>query len=196
MRTPTSVLLHILLLLVLVVQVCRPVCVEVPSETEAVVGKPMKLTCIFCLKREEVSPITRVEWFYITPDKESVLIYSHDGQPREQDGPWKGRLVWNGSKDMQELSIKILNVTMNDTGTYQCVVARQFTFDLYSHLATKKLEIHLVVNEEASDDTTAIYSEIMMYVLLVFLTFWLLVEMVYCYRKISKSDEQAQDTAY
>lgn len=47
-----------------------------------------------------------------------------------------------------------------------------------------------------SKDTAALYSEIMMYVLLVFLTFWLLVEMVYCYRKISKSDEQAQDTAW
>lgn len=48
----------------------------------------------------------------------------------------------------------------------------------------------------ATKDLTAIYSEIMMYVLLVFLTFWLLVEMVYCYRKISKSDELAQDTAW
>lgn len=48
----------------------------------------------------------------------------------------------------------------------------------------------------ASEDLTALYSEIMMYVLLVFLTFWLLVEMVYCYRKISKSDEQAQDSAW
>lgn len=38
-------------------------------------------------------------------------------------------------------------------------------------------------------------SEIMMYLLLVCLTLWLLVEMVYCYRKISKSDEQEQDTA-
>lgn len=47
----------------------------------------------------------------------------------------------------------------------------------------------------ASEDPTALYSEIMMYVLLVFLTCWLLVEMVYCYRKISKSDEQSQDTA-
>lgn len=47
----------------------------------------------------------------------------------------------------------------------------------------------------ASEDPAALYSEIMMYVLLVFLTLWLLVEMVYCYRKISKSDEQAQDTA-
>lgn len=48
----------------------------------------------------------------------------------------------------------------------------------------------------ASDDPTALYSEIMMYVLLVFLTFWLLVEMIYCYRKISKSDEQVQDSVW
>lgn len=108
------------------------------------------------------------------------------GHPRDLEGPWRGRLVWNGSKDLQELSISILNVTMNDTGTYNCVVFRQFEFDSYSHSVTKTLVINLVVREE----------EIMMYVLLVFLTCWLLVEMVYCYRKISKSDEQAQDTAY
>ncbi|CAB1348516.1 unnamed protein product [Coregonus sp. 'balchen'] len=118
-------------------QVSRPVCVDVPSETEAVVGNPMKLTCISCMKREEVSAETRVDW---------------------------GRLVWNGSKDLQELSISILNVTMNDTGTYKCVVFRQFEFDCYSPSVTNSLVINLV--------------------------------MVYCYRKISKSDEQAQDTAY
>ncbi|XP_052323166.1 sodium channel subunit beta-3 isoform X5 [Oncorhynchus keta] len=175
MRTRIRVIMYSLLLLVLVVQVSRPVCVDVPSETEAVVGNPMKLTCISCMKREE--------------------IYLFDGHPRELEGPWRGRLVWNGSKDLQELSISILNVTMNDTGTYNCVVFRQFEFDSYSHSVTKTLVINLVVREEASDDTTALYSEIMMYVLLVFLTCWLLVEMVYCYRKISKSDEQAQDTA-
>lgn len=47
----------------------------------------------------------------------------------------------------------------------------------------------------ASPDTTALYSEITMYLLLVFLTSWLLVEMVYCYRKISRSDEQPPDAA-
>ncbi|KAM9453376.1 sodium channel regulatory subunit beta-3-like isoform 2-T3 [Salvelinus alpinus] len=177
------------------VQVSRPVCVDVPSETEAVVGNPMKLTCISCMKREEVSAETRVDWYYIPPDEEPIPIYLFDGQPRELEGPWRGRLVWNGSKDLQELSIRILNVTMNDTGTYKCVVFRQFEFDCYSPSVTNRLVINLVVREEASDDTTALYSEIMMYVLLVFLTCWLLVEMVYCYRKISKSDEQAQDPA-
>lgn len=47
----------------------------------------------------------------------------------------------------------------------------------------------------AGEDFTAVISEIMMYVLLVFLTLWLLIEMVYCYIKISRADEVAQDNA-
>ncbi|NXQ54961.1 SCN3B protein, partial [Anthoscopus minutus] len=43
---------------------CSSVCVEVPSETEAVQGKDMKLLCISCMKREEVTASTVVEWFY------------------------------------------------------------------------------------------------------------------------------------
>ncbi|NXR88835.1 SCN3B protein, partial [Hypocryptadius cinnamomeus] len=43
---------------------CSSVCVEVPSETEAVQGMDMKLLCISCMKREEVTASTVVEWFY------------------------------------------------------------------------------------------------------------------------------------
>lgn len=43
---------------------------------------------------------------------------------------------------------------------------------------------------------TSIISEIMMYILLVFLTLWLLIEMVYCYRKVAKAEETAQENAY
>ncbi|NXN85306.1 SCN3B protein, partial [Bombycilla garrulus] len=43
---------------------CSSVCVEVPSETEAVQGTDMKLLCISCMKREEVTATTVVEWFY------------------------------------------------------------------------------------------------------------------------------------
>lgn len=39
-------------------------CVEVASDTEATVGRVMKLTCIFCMKREEISAETKVDWFY------------------------------------------------------------------------------------------------------------------------------------
>ncbi|XP_061684329.1 sodium channel subunit beta-3 isoform X2 [Syngnathoides biaculeatus] len=187
-------------LLACLVHLSQPVCVDVPSGTEAVLGKMMKLTCISCMKREEVKAKTHVDWYYmtkveqgVTPDK--TLIYKYEGDlPMEVDGPFKGRLVWNGSQDLQDLSISIVNVTYNDSGIYECRVLREFEFDSFTPSAFILKNITLKVIEEANPDTTALYSEIMMYLLLVFLTFWLLVEMVYCYRKISKSDELVQDT--
>ncbi|XP_057694209.1 sodium channel subunit beta-3 isoform X2 [Corythoichthys intestinalis] len=181
------------------VHLSKPVCVEAPSETNAVLGKMMKLTCISCLKREEVKAKTYVNWYYmtkveqgVTPDK--TLIYKYeDDFPMELNGPFKGRLVWNGSQDLQDLSISIVNVTYNDSGVYECHVLRVFEFDSFTPSAFIMRNLTLKVIEEASPDATALYSEIMMYLLLVFLTFWLLVEMVYCYRKISKSDELVQD---
>ncbi|XP_023120605.1 sodium channel subunit beta-3 isoform X1 [Amphiprion ocellaris] len=194
--------LQTLVLVIFVVHPSRPVCVDVPSETEAVLGKPMRLTCIFCMKREEVKAKTRVDWYYmptaaekdIIPEKTHIYKYE-DSNAEDVDGPFKGRLAWSGSQDLQDVSILILNVSYNDSGFYECTVLREFEFGFFTPSFSKTKNITLNVKEKATDDTTAIYSEIMMYVLLVFLTFWLLVEMVYCYRKISKSDEQAQDTA-
>ncbi|XP_071756813.1 sodium channel regulatory subunit beta-3 isoform X1 [Centroberyx gerrardi] len=201
MITRAKVQLHTLLLLIIVVHFSQPVCVDVPSETEAVLGKPMKLTCISCMKREEVSARTRVDWYYLPKQDQNIIqdpipifVYK-DGHPEETEGPWLGRLVWNGSQDLQDVSIRIRNVTFNDSGTYECQVFRKFEFDYFTPSVTETKVIELTVKEKASEDPAALYSEIMMYVLLVFLTFWLLVEMVYCYRKISKSDEQVQDTA-
>ncbi|KAF7699948.1 sodium channel subunit beta-3 isoform X1 [Silurus meridionalis] len=196
MTTQKTLLWRFLVLLVFAVRECRSVCVDATSDTEAVLGKRIKLTCISCMKREEIAALTKVYWYY-KPDRDAVRqeIYLYDGAPQEQEGPWKGRLAWNGSKDLQDVSISITNVTLNDTGLYECVVHRQFSFNSYTPSFEKTIEIELVVREQASEDPTALYSEIMMYVLLVFLTLWLLVEMIYCYRKISKSDEQAQDSA-
>ncbi|KAM6972998.1 sodium channel regulatory subunit beta-3 [Aplochiton taeniatus] len=195
MITRTRVFVYTLSLLIFAVQGVRPVCVEVPSDTEAVLGRTMKLTCISCVKREEVSAQTRVDWYYVTPLKELLPIFLYDsGKAQVLDSPWAGRLNWTGSKDLQDVSLRILNVSHQDNGTYVCKVFRQFTFDSYMPSITNTKKIHLVVRERASTDATAMYSEIMMYVLLVCLTFWLLVEMVYCYRKISTSDEQTQDT--
>lgn len=183
--------------LLCIVHLSHQVCVEVPSETEAVLGQSMRLTCIDCLKREEVETKTRVQWFYkanASSISELILTYE-DGKQTPPDG----RLVWNGSRDetdLQDLSIRIKNVTYSDEGIYECKVHREFKFDFFRPTAENYKNISLTVKEKASEDPTALYSEIMMYVLLVFLTLWLLVEMVYCYRKISKSDEQAQDTAY
>lgn len=54
--------------------VCSPVCVEVPSETEAVQGNAMKLRCISCMKREEVEATTVVEWFYRPEGGKDFLV--------------------------------------------------------------------------------------------------------------------------
>uniref|UniRef100_A0A8C3A379 Sodium channel regulatory subunit beta-3 n=1 Tax=Cyclopterus lumpus TaxID=8103 RepID=A0A8C3A379_CYCLU len=169
----------------------RPVCVDVPSETDAVLGKSMKLTCIYCMKRDEIKAKTRVNW-YFKPNEEkgNSSNKTHVG-PIELDGPFKGRLAWNGSQDLQDVSIQIINVTYNDSGIYECNVSREFEFDFFKPSAFLVKKIQLKVKAKATGNAAALYSEIMMYVLLVCLTFWLLVEMVYCYRKISQSDEQS-----
>jgi voltage-gated sodium channel type III beta len=55
--------------------------------------------------------------------------------------------------------------------------------------------LNLILLLAAGEDFTSVVSEIMMYILLVFLTLWLLIEMIYCYRKVSKAEEAAQESA-
>ncbi|XP_064029450.1 sodium channel subunit beta-3 [Pogoniulus pusillus] len=174
---------------------CSAVCVEVPSETEAVQGKDMKLLCISCMKREEVTATTMVEWYYRPEGGQNELIYQHKNTNQELPSRFSGRLQWNGSKDMQDVSITVVNVTLNDSGVYTCNITREFEFEIHRPLFKSSRTIHLTVVEEAGEDFTSVISEIMMYILLVFLTLWLLIEMVYCYRKVSKAEEAAQENA-
>ncbi|XP_006002730.1 sodium channel subunit beta-3 isoform X2 [Latimeria chalumnae] len=181
------------LLLILLVGSCCPVCVEVPSETKAVQGTHMKLLCISCMKREEVLTDTYVYWWYKlqAEDEEIPMLEYNNGVPKIME-PFQGRVLWNGSKDVQDVSILLLNVTLNDSGIYRCEVKREFKFESHQHSIEDNKIVHLTVTEEG-DDFTAYISEIMMYILLVFLTIWLLIEMVYCYRKISKAEEATQE---
>uniref|UniRef100_A0A8D2LLU4 Sodium channel regulatory subunit beta-3 n=2 Tax=Varanus komodoensis TaxID=61221 RepID=A0A8D2LLU4_VARKO len=174
---------------------CSAVCVEVPSETEAVQGSHMKLMCISCMKREEVSANTVVKWFYKAEGGKDVLIYEYNNEKREVESRFRGRLQWNGSADMQDVSISVLNITLNDSGIYTCNVTREFNFESHRPVFTSSTLIHLTVVEKAGEDFTSVISEIMMYILLVFLTLWLLIEMVYCYRKVTKAEETAQENA-
>lgn len=201
MVTQYRVHLQTLILLFFVVHLSRPVCVDVSSDTEAVLGESMKLTCISCMKREEVKAKTTVNWYFMQTAEESIPpekihIYERIQDEEKPKALFRGRLEWLGSKDSQDASLKIHKVTYNDSGIYECHIYRELDFGSFTHPTLDIKNITVKVKETATVDATAIYSEIMMYVLLVFLTFWLLVEMVYCYRKISKSDEQAQDTAY
>lgn len=161
----------------------RSVCVDVPSATEAVLGEPMKLTCIACLMREEIKARTRVDWYYmpekeqdVPPNKTHVgsscaaarllpvrsLRVSHtpvsafqiyrfeDHSLTEMEGPFKGRLFWNGSQDLQDLSIRILNVTYNDSGVYECHVFRRFEFNFFTPSVLITKDIKLRVKEKGA----------------------------------------------
>ncbi|XP_066462702.1 sodium channel regulatory subunit beta-3 isoform X1 [Eleutherodactylus coqui] len=183
------------LLLLMWVGVCSSVCVEVPSETEAVQGNNMTLLCISCMQREEVYAITNVEWYYQPLDGNRSLIFEYtEGKPREVTSPFKGRLQWNGSKDMQDVSLVLHNVTVADSGQFFCNVNRTLHFEAHQHSTASHVKIELTVKRIKGHDFTSKLSEIMMYILLAFLTLWLLVEIVYCYRKISKAEEVTQES--
>ncbi|XP_030637889.1 sodium channel, voltage-gated, type I, beta a [Chanos chanos] len=176
---------------------CHGACVEVDSDTEAVAGEGFKLSCISCKMRGEVPAVASVEWHFMAEgESEFVHIYSYGNMygvitDLERFGD---RLDWNGSKntlDLQDGSIYILNVTYNDTGTYRCHFDRTLTFPSYEFQTNATKFITLNVVGKATRGMASILSEVMMYVSIIGLQLWLVVEMVYCYRKIAAAGEEA-----
>ncbi|KAK1806587.1 hypothetical protein P4O66_005102, partial [Electrophorus voltai] len=171
-------------------------CVEVDSDTEAVVGHGFKLGCISCKMRGEVEASATVDWWFMAKgESEFSHIYSYiDMTGMVNDERFLDRLNWMGSKntfDLQDGSIYILNVTLNDTGTYRCYFDRTLTFNYYEFRTNINKTITLNVVPKATRGTASILSEVMMYVSIIGLQLWLLVEMVYCYRKIAAAGEEA-----
>lgn len=64
------------------------------------------------------------------------------------ESPFQGRLQWNGSKDLQDVSITVLNVTLNDSGLYTCNVSREFEFEAHRPFVKTTRLIPLRVTEE------------------------------------------------
>nr|XP_020043705.1 sodium channel subunit beta-1-like [Castor canadensis] len=126
-------------------------CVEVDSETEAVYGMTFKILCISCKRRSETSAETFTEWTFRQKGTEEfvkILRYENEVLQLEEDERFEGRVVWNGSrgtKDLQDLSIFITNVTYNHSGDYECHVYRLLFFDNYEHNTSVVKKIHLEV---------------------------------------------------
>lgn len=77
-----------------------------------------------------------------------ILRYENEVLQLEEDERFEGRVVWNGSrgtKDLQDLSIFITNVTYNHSGDYECHVYRLLFFENYEHNTTVVKKIHLEV---------------------------------------------------
>ncbi|XP_017296106.1 sodium channel, voltage-gated, type I, beta b [Kryptolebias marmoratus] len=194
---------HLLLLLVLVllcsVFVYRSdgACAEVDSDTEAVAGKGFKLGCISCKRRSEVPGTATVQWYFRPkgePDFFPIYSYNENGPTIESD-LFMDRIDWNGSKrslDIQDASIYLFNVTFNDSGTYRCFLNRILSYDNeYEYNDEIDKVVHLTVVAKATRGTASIVSEVMMYVSIIGLQVWLLIEMIYCYRKIAAAGEEA-----
>ncbi|XP_068098028.1 sodium channel subunit beta-1 [Hyperolius riggenbachi] len=185
-----------ILLCLMAVPSCWSGCVEVESETEAVVGHEFKIRCISCKKRGETTAKTFTEWFFKREEHgnfDHILSYSYRNE-QILDDRFKGRLKWNGSahsEDLQDMSVVITNVTHEHQGEYMCRVNRTLMFESHEYNTNVTKYIQVVVVDIANRDVASIVSEIMMYVLIVVLTIWLVVEMVYCYRKIAAAGEEA-----
>ncbi|XP_020562899.1 sodium channel subunit beta-1 [Oryzias latipes] len=190
---------HLLLLALLcpLIDHCDGACAEVDSDTEAVVGRGFKLGCISCKRRSEVEAFATVEWYFRpTGEADFVQIYSYnEGVATIEHIDFSERIDWNGSKrsnDIQDASIYLLNVTFNDSGTYQCFLYRTLSYDnnFQKRVIVGKV-VHLTVVAKATRGTASIVSEVMMYVSIIGLQVWLLIEMIYCYRKIAAAGEEA-----
>ncbi|XP_065139781.1 sodium channel, voltage-gated, type I, beta b [Paramisgurnus dabryanus] len=189
-------LLVLCVLCSLSVSLCSGACAEVDSDTEAVAGHIFKLGCISCKMRGEVEAKATVDWhFRARGETDFVHIYTYDGEiPNIIDERFQDRVEWHGSKntlDLQDASINLHNVTFNDSGIYRCVFNRVLTYEHYEFSTITSKEVHLTVVAKATRGMASIVSEVMMYVSIIGLQLWLLVEMIYCYRKIAAAGEEA-----
>ncbi|XP_068591392.1 sodium channel subunit beta-1-like isoform X2 [Cebidichthys violaceus] len=198
MSAVQELLLLPLALLALQASLCRGACVEVDSNTEAVVNEGFKLGCISCKKRGEVPATATVDWYFMASDETFYSpLYSYDYENKRDeitDSRFDDRLAWNGSKktdDLQDGSIYILNVTFNDTGTYKCIFTRTLKYSNFHYPINTNKTIVMKVVPKLTRGLASILSEVMMYVTIIGLQVWLAIEMIYCYRKISAAGEEA-----
>ncbi|XP_014325281.1 sodium channel subunit beta-1-like [Xiphophorus maculatus] len=172
---------------------CHAGCAEVDPMTEAVAGEGFLLNCISCKKREEVSARATVDWHFKRPDDHEFTQIFHYKHPKAEvlHEDFSDRLQWQGTlnDDIQIGAVFIQNVTFNDSGTYRCTFSRTLLLPLQPENVVVEKEVELTVVAAANRELTAVISEIVMYVLIVVLQLWLILVMVYCYKKIWNEHE-------
>lgn len=86
-----------------------------------------------------------------------LQIYEYRNGHQEVESPFQGRLQWNGSKDLQDVSITVLNVTLNDSGLYTCNVSREFEFEAHRPFVKTTRLIPLRVTEEGKPEVCRLF---------------------------------------
>ncbi|XP_014881931.1 sodium channel subunit beta-1, partial [Poecilia latipinna] len=118
-------------------------------------------------------------------DSSQIFHYEHPNANILHED-FSDRLQWQGTlnDDVQIGAVYVQNVTFNDSGTYRCTFRRTLFLPLQPENVVVEKEVELTVVAAANRELTAVISEIVMYVLIVVLQLWLILVMVYCYKKI------------
>uniref|UniRef100_A0A3Q3AFF2 Sodium channel regulatory subunit beta-3 n=1 Tax=Kryptolebias marmoratus TaxID=37003 RepID=A0A3Q3AFF2_KRYMA len=176
---------------------CHGGCAEVDSMTEAVAGQGFLLGCISCKKREEVPARTTVDWHFKPLQEDKFRHIFHYNHPTADilHEDFAERLRWQGTlnTDVQVGAVYIHNVTFNDSGTYRCTFHRTLFLPVADMWVVVEKEVELTVVSAANRELVSVVSEILMYVLIVVLQLWLIVVLVYCYRKIWDEHEAREE---
>ncbi|KAF7699700.1 myelin protein zero-like protein 3 [Silurus meridionalis] len=100
-------------------------CIEVttPAEINTVQGEMVTLSCQFTSTHRPTSQIS-IDWSYRAqsegPSQVFFHFYSVAYPPPE--GHFKGRVQWHGDPARGDASVRLLNASLHDNGTYTCAV--------------------------------------------------------------------------
>uniref|UniRef100_A0A3P9JY47 Ig-like domain-containing protein n=1 Tax=Oryzias latipes TaxID=8090 RepID=A0A3P9JY47_ORYLA len=98
--------------------------VHTPSEVVAVNGSDVKLSCTFKSTHPVSDQSVAVVWNYRPPNSQAeISVFYHHGTPYPQEqGLFKGRVVWSGNVVKRDASITLQKVSPTFNGTYTCQV--------------------------------------------------------------------------
>ncbi|TSK67174.1 Myelin protein zero-like protein 3 [Bagarius yarrelli] len=100
-------------------------CIKVTSsgEINAVKGEIVTLSCHFTSTHRLTSQVS-IDWSFRPqsggPSQIFFHFYSKAYPPNE--GHFKGRVEWQGDPARGDATVRLLNATLNDNGTYSCAV--------------------------------------------------------------------------
>ncbi|KAF3693037.1 Myelin protein zero-like protein 3 Precursor [Channa argus] len=97
--------------------------VNTPAELHASKGDVVTLSCTFSSKDRPTSKMT-VDWSYRPQSGGPPQTFFHFSSQTfpPPDGQFMGRIRWLGSPARGDVSISLINATLNDNGTYTCAV--------------------------------------------------------------------------
>ncbi|XP_029922136.1 myelin protein zero-like protein 3 [Myripristis murdjan] len=122
-NTTLNVVLLLYLVVCLVPSPVSSITVRSPPELHASKGDTITLSCTFTSTSRPTSKMS-VDWSYRPQSGGPPQTFFHFSSRAflPEEGQFRGRIRWQGSPARGEVSIALINATLNDNGTYTCSV--------------------------------------------------------------------------